>query len=87
MTDNLQRRVHEHKNKIFKNAFSARYNTDKLVYYEVFADNQQAAYREKELKGWLREKKITLVEAVNPQWEDLSNLVGKEVDRSRVQEV
>ena len=72
MTDDLPRRVNEHKTKFFPNTFSARYDTNRLVYYEVFTDNQEAETREKELKGWVRAKKVTLIETVNPKWEDLS---------------
>ena len=71
ITDNLERRVYEHKKKLFE-GFTKRYNTTKLVYYEVTSDLRAAIDREKQIKGWLRRKKIALIEAINPQWTDLS---------------
>jgi len=70
VTDNLERRVYEHKNKLIK-GFTRRYNLTKLVYYEVTNDVQAAIEREKQIKGWLRKKKIALIEAMNPRWADL----------------
>jgi len=71
VTDNLGRRVHEHKNKLIK-GFTQKYNVTRLVYYEITSDVQAAIQREKQIKGWLRKKKIALIEAANPKWEDLS---------------
>lgn len=71
VTNDLERRLYEHKNKIIK-GFTSRYNMDKLVYYEIFTSPQQAITRETQLKGWLREKKITLIKTMNPDWKDLS---------------
>ncbi len=71
VTNDLERRVLEHKQKLVP-GFSARYNVRKLVYFELFADVRAAIVREKELKGWLRRKKIALIESVNPRWQDLS---------------
>ncbi len=71
ITDNLERRVYEHKKKLLE-GFTKRYNITKLVYYEVTSDVSAANEREKQIKGWLRRKKITLIEAMNPQWTDLS---------------
>jgi len=71
ITDNLERRVYEHKKKLLE-GFTKRYNITKLVYYEVTSDVSAAIEREKQIKGWLRRKKITLIEAMNPQWTDLS---------------
>ena len=71
ITDNLERRVYEHKKKLFE-GFTKRYNITKLVYYEVTSDVSAAIEKEKQIKGWLRRKKITLIEAMNPQWTDLS---------------
>ncbi len=70
MTDNLCRRVYEHKHKVFK-GFTSRYNVDRLVYYEETNDVWVAINREKQLKRWRREKKIALIESINPAWEDL----------------
>ncbi|MCJ7576359.1 MAG: GIY-YIG nuclease family protein [Dehalococcoidia bacterium] len=71
VTDDLVRRVYEHKNKLIE-GFTKRYNITRLVHYEVTSDVQAAIQREKQIKGWLRKKKIALIEAVNPGWQDLS---------------
>jgi putative endonuclease len=71
ITNNLERRVYEHKNKLVP-GFTARYNISTLVYFEETPDVLSAIAREKQIKGWLRSKKISLIEAVNPQWFDLS---------------
>ena len=71
VTNDLERRVYEHKQKLIK-GFTSKYNINKLVWYETFPDIQQAIEGEKRLKGWLRSKKIALVESRNPNWEDLS---------------
>ncbi len=71
VTDNLVRRVHEHKNKLIK-GFTRKYKITRLVYYEITSDVKAAIQREKQIKGWLRKKKIALIEAANPKWEDLS---------------
>jgi putative endonuclease len=65
------RRVYEHKNKMI-DGFTKKYNITKLVYYEETNDIQVAISREKQIKGWLRGKKIALIESVNPKWNDLS---------------
>ncbi len=70
VASNLKRRVYEHKEKI-KSKFTARYNVNKLVYYEVFADSYNAIVREKQIKAGSRQKKIDLVNALNPGWVDL----------------
>jgi len=54
------------------NGFTKKYNITKLVYYEVTNEATSAIAREKQIKGWLRKKKIALIESVNPQWKDLS---------------
>lgn len=71
VTNNLERRVYEHKNKLVP-GFSVRYNISKLVYFEETPDILSVIAREKEIKGWLRAKKISLIESVNPQGVDLS---------------
>ncbi|MEG8989261.1 GIY-YIG nuclease family protein [Ignavibacteria bacterium 4148-Me] len=71
VTNNLRRRIYEHKNKLIP-GFTNKYNITKLVYYEEFKDIKIAIAREKQIKGWLRKKKIDLIEKVNPNWEDLS---------------
>jgi putative endonuclease len=70
VTNDLRRRIFEHKNKIIK-GFTAKYNIDKLVYWEVYANPGQAIYREKCLKEWPRIDKISLIEKDNPTWRDL----------------
>lgn len=71
MTNNLYRRINEHKNKIIK-GFTEKYNCNKLVYYEYFNDVNSAIIREKEIKKWRREKKNLIIEKQNPEWNDLS---------------
>jgi putative endonuclease len=71
VTNNLERRVYEHKNKLF-DGFTKKYNVNKLIFYEVTADVKSAIAREKQIKGWLRIKKIKLIEIINPEWKDLS---------------
>jgi putative endonuclease len=71
VTDDLVRRVYEHKNKLIE-GFTQKYNIMRLVYYEITTDVQAAIQREKQIKGWLRKKKIALIEAANPGWKDLS---------------
>ena len=71
VTNNLERRVYEHKHKI-GSKFTSKYNITRLVFYETFPDIRDAISCEKQIKGWLRAKKIALIESVNPKWEDLS---------------
>ncbi len=71
MTNNLNRRVYEHKHKLIP-GFTDKYNITQLVYFEETTDVKTAIAREKQIKGWLRAKKIALIEAVNPTWQDLS---------------
>ena len=71
ITSELVKRVSEHKNKL-RDGFTARYTFDMLVYFETFSNPQAAIFREKEIKGWRREKKLKLILAVNPDWADLS---------------
>lgn len=71
VTNNLERRVHEHKLKQIQ-GFTMKYNITQLVYYEETADVLAAITREKTIKGWLRAKKIALIESNNPNWKDLS---------------
>ena len=71
VTNNLERRIYEHKNKVL-DGFTKKYKVDKLVYFEQTSDIRAAIEREKQIKGWLREKKNALVEIVNPEWKDLS---------------
>ena len=71
VTGNLPRRVCEHKNKTTE-GFTSRYNLTRLVYYEHFSYPDAAIEREKEIKGWRRNKKLALVESMNPLWYDLA---------------
>ena len=71
VTNNLERRIFEHKNKLVK-GFSSRYNLDKLIYFEKFQYIKEAIRREKNMKKWKREWKINLIVEENPNWEDLS---------------
>ena len=70
-TDDLETRVFTHKKKLLP-GFTARYNVTRLVYYEDLPEAESALDREKQIKGWLRVKKIALIESVNPEWKDLS---------------
>ena len=70
VTNNLKRRVYEHKNKLRK-GFTCRYNINRLVYFEKSSDIETAIAREKQLKNWHREWKINLINTLNPQWQDL----------------
>jgi putative endonuclease len=56
--------------------FTSRYNVNRLVHYEAFTDIRDARQREKQLKGWVRRRKIELIEAQNPEWEDLADRIG-----------
>ena len=71
MTNNLERRVFEHKSKLVE-GFTEKYNLTKLVYYEMTGDVQSAISREKQMKNWHREWKINLINESNPGWKDLS---------------
>ncbi len=71
VTNDIFRRVQQHKEKTVP-GFTSRYNINNLVYYEELADPYTAIAREKQIKGWLRSKKIALIEDENPNWHDLS---------------
>ena len=70
VTNDLRRRVYEHKQKLIE-GFRKKYNVNKLVYYEVFMDSYNAIAREKQIKSGSRQKKIDLVNSMNPKWEEL----------------
>ena len=70
VTNNLIRRVYEHKNKLVK-GFTSKYNVTKLVYYEIFDDITKAIEREKQIKAGSRKKKEILIDSLNASWEDL----------------
>jgi putative endonuclease len=71
VTNDLERRVHEHKSKMFP-GFTSHYNCVKLVYYEETGDIQAAITREKQIKGGPRRRKVELIAAMNPAWDDLA---------------
>ena len=71
VTNDLERRIYEHKNKCIP-GFTYKYNITQLVYFETAGDINDAIAREKQIKGWLRRKKIALIESMNPNWDDLS---------------
>ncbi len=71
VTNDLTRRVHEHKSHVIR-GFTARYNVDQLVYCETYDDPDAAIAREKQLKRWRRDWKVALIEEANPDWRDLS---------------
>ncbi len=75
MTSDLERRVREHKGKVFR-GFARRYDITRLVWFEEFYMAEQAIAAEKRLKGWLRSKKIALIEQHNPAWEDLAATIA-----------
>lgn len=72
VTDDIESRVQEHKNKLYKRSFTAKFNCDKLVYLEEVFEGTEAVLREKQLKKWNRQWKINLIEEVNPGWMDIS---------------
>lgn len=76
VTNNLERRIYEHKNKLVE-GFTKKYNVHKLVYFEETEDILAAIEREKQIKGWLRVKKNNLVESANPDWRDLSDVLSE----------
>lgn len=76
VTNNLERRLYEHKNKSVK-GFTEKYNINKLVYFDSTTDVNAAIAREKQIKGWTRNKKNALIESINSQWNDLSENWGK----------
>ena len=71
VTADLPGRVMEHKEKVYPNSFTARYNLTKLVYYEAFHSIEEAIAREKQMKAGSRRKKEELIKALNPTWKDL----------------
>jgi len=78
VTNNLERRVWEHKNGVCE-GFTSKYKLDRLAYFERFDDIRGAIDREKQIKGWLRIKKMQLIVSMNPDWCDLSKDWGKPI--------
>lgn len=75
VTNDLIRRIYEHKNNVVK-GFTQRYNVHKLVYYESGEDIIATIEREKQIKSWVRKKKVELINAFNPDWHDLYNEIS-----------
>ena len=71
VTNDVVRRVYEHKHNCEPNSFTAKYSVHKLVYYECTSSRYEAITREKQIKSWNRKRKNKLVESMNPKWEDL----------------
>ena len=71
VTNDLIRRIYEHKNHLDKDSFTSKYKVDRLVYFEETTDVKAAIEREKQIKSWSREKKTSLIMRMNPKWTDL----------------
>ncbi len=80
VTNDLERRMFEHKNKLVK-GFTNRYNVDKLVYFEQYSNVNEAIKREKQLKKWNRQWKIDLIKENNPKWNDLAKRWNIELNK------
>jgi putative endonuclease len=78
MTNSIYRRALQHKSCEIE-GFASKYHCTRLVYYESFDDVHRAIGREKQLKGWLRRRKIALIESKNPRWEDLAEKWGAQM--------
>jgi putative endonuclease len=78
MTGFFETRVFQHKNGVFE-GFTKKYKCHRLVYYERYDNVYKAKGRERQLKGWRREKKIALIEKLNPRWQDLAENWGREL--------
>jgi len=78
VTNNLDRRIFEHKHKLVQ-GFTARYGCDRLVWFEEWSGPRQAIQREKQVKGWTRAREIALIEQLNPRWADLAETWGRQV--------
>lgn len=77
VTNDLIRRIYEHKNHVDPKSFTCRYHVEKLVYYEIYSDVKSAIAREKQIKSWNRNRKNKCVEEQNPEWRDLyEELIG-----------
>jgi putative endonuclease len=82
VTNNLERRITEHRHRLAP-GFTGRYNVFRLVYLEAFSDIRAAIAREKEIKGWRREKKIWLIHRSNRAWEDLGEQLFKRTETGK----
>jgi putative endonuclease len=72
LTNNIEERVKEHKLKLYPKSFSAKYNCNRLIYFEEFKNDKEAIIRERQLKKWKRDWKIKLIQEINPSWIDMS---------------
>ena len=77
VTSDLNGRIWEHKTKVFPKSFTAKYNCDKIVWYEVFPTIMEAIEREKQIKAGSRKKKEALINKLNPEWKDLWEEIGE----------
>ncbi|HZR28094.1 MAG TPA: GIY-YIG nuclease family protein [Terriglobales bacterium] len=84
VTSSVVSRTDQHKQKIVENSYTARYNLSRLVYFEQYQYVGDAIRREKQLKNWSRKKKIALIEAMNPKWDDLGREWGKPIDLAAI---
>jgi putative endonuclease len=75
VTSNLSKRLEEHRTGIYKSSFTLKYNVKELVYYEEFTSIEDAIFREKQLKAGSRQKKLDLINKLNPEWKDLSKVI------------
>ncbi len=75
VTNDLIYRVAQHRQKVFE-GFTKKYNVTHLLYYEVTGSSEAAIAREKQIKGWRRSKKVMLIEAMNPKWQDLADQIS-----------
>ena len=75
VTNDLVRRMYEHRNKEHPDSFTAKYGVNRLVYYEETSDVRSAIEREKQIKSWNRKRKDSLIESFNPSWHDLYNKI------------
>ncbi len=82
VTNDLERRLFEHRHKILP-GFTAAYDVDRLAYFESTPNVLAAIAREKQIKGWRRSRKVALIESVNPHWEDLSLTSAEKVEIPR----
>ena len=82
VTNDLHKRVFQHKSKLIR-GFTQKYNIHKLVYFEMLGDIRAAIAREKQIKGWLRSKKVALIIAENPRWNDLAESWFRNTSKTR----
>jgi len=80
VTGDLEGRIYQHRERLIE-SFTKRYQCTKLLYYEDYPDPQSAIVREKQLKGWRREKKVALINRINPRWNDLFDELTADYDR------